>query len=334
MARVVLVTGAARTLGGRLAQHLVGHPDVAEVIGVDVIAPAEPLPGVRFIRTDIRSPAVAKVLIDAGVDTVAHMGVIATRRQAGGRVAMKEINVIGTMQLLAACQQAPLVSRLVVKSSASVYGCGPKDPAMFTEDMDPKHPPTSGWAKDCAEVEAYVRGFRRRRPDVCVTILRPANVIGPTIRTAMTEYFRMPLIPTLLGYDGRLQFLHEDDATAFATEAVVRELPGTFNLTGAGVLTLGQAVGRTGAPWVAVPTALLAGVGKRLPGGDQADFTREQVRLLTYGRVLDTELAARTFRHGPPRRTPEAFADFVVGNLGRPSRAVRPEGSVGEHPNG
>ncbi|MFM7146190.1 MAG: NAD-dependent epimerase/dehydratase family protein, partial [Actinomycetales bacterium] len=96
MARVVVVTGAARTIGGRLAQSLANNPEVAEVIGVDVIPPAEQLPGVRFIRTDIRSPAIAKVLLDAGVDTVAHMGVIATRRQAGGRVAMKEINVIGT----------------------------------------------------------------------------------------------------------------------------------------------------------------------------------------------------------------------------------------------
>jgi len=312
MARVVVVTGAARTIGGRLAQSLANNPAVAEVIGVDVIPPAEPLPGVRFIRTDIRSPAIAKVLLDAGVDTVAHMGVIATRRQAGGRVAMKEINVIGTMQLLAACQQTPTVTRLVVKSSASVYGCGPKDPAMFTEGMDPRHPPSSGWAKDCAEVEAYVRGFRRRRPDVCVTILRPANVIGPRITTAMTEYFQMPIIPTLLGYDGRLQFLHQDDAIDFAAEAVVRDISGTFNLAGGGVLTLMQAVRRTSNRWLPVPASLLASVGKRLPGGEQADFSREQVRLLTFGRVLDTERADSAFRHVPRYSTAAAFADFLA----------------------
>ncbi|MBU6278472.1 MAG: NAD-dependent epimerase/dehydratase family protein [Actinomycetales bacterium] len=312
MARVVAVTGAARTLGGRLAQALATHPEVTEVIGVDVIPPTEKLEGVRFIRTDIRSPAIAKVLLDSGVDTVAHMGVIATRRQAGGRVAMKEINVIGTMQLLAACQQTPSVTRLVVKSSASIYGCGPKDPAIFTEGMDPRHPPTSGWAKDCAEVEAYVRGFRRRRPEVCVTILRPANVIGPRIRTAMTEYFRMPVIPTLLGHDGRLQFLHEDDAIALASEAATRDLPGTFNLAGSGVLTLMQAVRRTRHQWLAVPSPMLTAVGKRLPGGDQADFSREQVRLLTYGRVLDTDRALQSFEYAPRYSTEEAFADFLA----------------------
>jgi UDP-glucose 4-epimerase len=225
---------------------------------------------------------------------------------------MKEINVIGTMQLLAAYQQTPTVTRLVVKSSASVYGCGPKDPAMFTEGMDPRHPPSSGWAKDCAEVEAYVRGFRRRRPDVCVTILRPANVIGPRITTAMTEYFQMPIIPTLLGYDGRLQFLHQDDAIDFAAEAVVRDISGTFNLAGGGVLTLMQAVRRTSNRWLPVPASLLASVGKRLPGGEQADFSREQVRLLTFGRVLDTERAGSAFRHVPRYSTAAAFADFLA----------------------
>ncbi len=103
---------------------------------------------------------------EAGVDTVVHMGVIATPKQAGGRSTMKEINVIGTMQLLAACQRTASVRSLVVKSTAAVYGSGAKDPAMFTEDMEPKHAPMSGWAKDSVEVETYVRGFARRRPDV------------------------------------------------------------------------------------------------------------------------------------------------------------------------
>ena len=94
---------------------------------------------------------------------------------------MKELNVIGTMQLLAACQQAPDLRKLVVKSSAAVYGASNRDPAMFTEGMNAKRQPTSGFAKDVTEVESYVRGFARRRPDVDVTTLRMANVIGPRI---------------------------------------------------------------------------------------------------------------------------------------------------------
>ena len=78
---------------------------------------------------------------------------------------MKDINVIGTMQLLGACQRVDSVRHVVVKSTAAVYGSGPRDPALITEDSSPRHPPTSGWAKDSMEVEEYVRGFARRRPD-------------------------------------------------------------------------------------------------------------------------------------------------------------------------
>lgn len=228
MGQVVLVTGVSRYLGGRMARILTEQPDVDRVIGVDVIPPVESIGGAEFVRADIRNPIIAKVIRAAKVDTVVHMGVIATPMQAGGRMSMKEINVIGTMQLLAACQKAPTLSRLVVKSSTGVYGAGPKDPALFTEEMAPKHPPRSGWAKDSVEVEGYVRGFARRRPDVTVSTLRFANFIGPNVVTPMTEFFSLPVIPTVLGYDARLQFVHEDDGLAAMLMAVTSEKPSAW----------------------------------------------------------------------------------------------------------
>ena len=120
MARVVLVTGVSRYLGGRMARLLTDDPDVERVIGVDVVTPTGDIGGADFVRADIRNPIIGKVISTAGVDTVVHMGVIATPKQAGGRSTMKEINVIGTMQLLAACQRTPSVRSLVVKSTAAV----------------------------------------------------------------------------------------------------------------------------------------------------------------------------------------------------------------------
>ena len=79
-----------------------------------------------------------------------------------------------------------------MKSSAAVYGSSPRDPAMFTEDMNPKTLPRTGFGKDSVEVEGYVRGFSRRRPDVEITMLRLANVVGPSIHTAITDYFSLP----------------------------------------------------------------------------------------------------------------------------------------------
>src|SRR6476469_6304192 len=177
--RVVLVTGVSRYLGGRLAAMLSADPSVERVIGVDVVPPTGDLGRTEFVRADIRNPIISKVIASAGGDTVVHMSVLAQPSSAGGRTVIKEVNVIGTMQLLAACQKARSVSTLVVKSSTTVYGASPKDPAMFTEDMEPVSLPRSGFAKDSVEVEGYVRGFARRRPDAAVTVLRFANLIGP-----------------------------------------------------------------------------------------------------------------------------------------------------------
>src|SRR5205807_2825066 len=139
---------------------------------------------------------IAKVITSAEVDTVVHMNVVATPLGAGGRTAMKEINVIGTMQLLAACQKATTLRRFVLKSTTAVYGSSPRDPALFTEDMEPRGLPRSGYAKDAVEVEGYVRGFGRRRPDVELTMLRFTNFIGPRIDSSLTRYFAMPAVPT------------------------------------------------------------------------------------------------------------------------------------------
>jgi hypothetical protein len=112
-------------------------PSIERVIGVDTVPPAPEQKRcsgrTEFVRADIRNPLIAKVIAQAEVDTVVHMNVIATPLGAGGRTAMKEINVIGTMQLLAACQKAPSMRKLVVKSTTAVYGSRPRDPALFTE---------------------------------------------------------------------------------------------------------------------------------------------------------------------------------------------------------
>ena len=230
MGRVVLVTGVSMDLGRRMARQLTALPDVDHVVGVDVLPPRGDIGTVSFVRADIRNPVIAKVIARENVDTVVHMSVIASPGTAGGRTSMKEQNVIGTMQLLAACQQAPSLRHLVVKSSTAFYGATNRDPAMFTEDMGPKQQARAGYAKDVAEVESYVRGFSRRRPDVTVTTLRAANVIGPLVNSPIVSYFRLPVIPTVLGFDARLQFLHEQDLMDVLIHAVRTDLPGTFNI--------------------------------------------------------------------------------------------------------
>lgn len=313
MGRVVLVTGVSRDLGRRFAREAAADPAIDRVIGVDVVPPRGDIGEMSFVRADIRNPVIAKVIAKEDVDTVVHMSVIATPGSAGGRGTMKELNVIGTMQLLAACQRAPGLEHLVVKSTGTVYGASSRDPAMFTEDMHPKKLPRSGYAKDVYEIEGYVRGFARRRPDVRVTMLRCANVIGPHVSSPMTSYFKLPVIPRVLGFDPRLQFLHQDDLFGVLKHSVTHEQQGTFNVAGDGVMLLSQAVRMLGKPSLPLPSPAVGGLGQALRSTRMLDFSPEQLAVLTFGRGMDTTRMRSELGFEPTYTTLEAFTDFAHG---------------------
>lgn len=319
---VVLVTGVSRFIGAHLAARLAADPSIDRVIGVDTLPPSrELLRGMgraEFIRADIRNPLIAKVITSAEVDTVLHTSLSSNPGASGGRVAMKEMNVIGTMQLLAACQRSPRIRRLVLKSTTAVYGSSPRDPAIFTEAMTPKALPAGGYAKDAAEIEGYVRGFGRRRPDVSVAVLRFANFVGPRVDTAMTRYFSSPVVPTVLGYDARMQLLHSEDALAVLEQAARKDLPGTFNVGASGVLMLSQAIRRAGRLQVSLPDSVVGPVSRLFRSTRLLDFTSEQMRFLNFGRVVDTDKLRDTFGFTPRWTTTQAFDDFVQGRQLRP----------------
>ena len=311
MGRVALVTGVSRDLGRRFARCLAATDGIDRVIGVDVVPPRGDVGAMSFIRADIRTPVIAKVIAKEDVDTVVHMSVIATPGSAGGRGTMKELNVIGTMQLLAACQKAPSVQHLVVKSTSTVYGASSRDPAMFTEEMGPRRNPRSGFSKDAAEIEGYVRGFARRRPDVRVTMLRLANVVGPHVVSPMASYFRLPVVPTVLGYDARMQFVHQDDLDRVLRHAVLADIPGTFNIAGDGFLMLSQALRRLQRATVPLPGFAVGQLGSVLRQARLADFSPEQLSFLTFGRGIDTTRMRTELGFEPEYTTAAAFADFA-----------------------
>jgi len=313
---VVLVTGVSRYLGGHLAARLAANPSIERVLGVDTAPPGPDLRsrmgGVEFVRADIRNPLIAKVVARAEVDTVVHAALSPDPSGTWGSAA-KEMNVLGTMQLLAACQKAPSVRRVVLESTTAVYGASPLDPALFDETMTPNDLPTSGYARDATEIEGYLRGFARRRPDVAATVLRFASLVGPRIDTVVTRYFALPVVPTVLGYDARLQLLHEEDALAVLERALAHDLPEVVNVAADGVLLLSQAIRRAGRVPLPVPPPAVGVVGRALAVARIASFSPEQLRLLDFGRVVDTTRLRTEFGFTPRWTTTQAFDDFVRG---------------------
>jgi UDP-glucose 4-epimerase len=318
-----MITGISRHLAGRLAQLLEADPEIESIVGVDVEEPEVDLERTEFVHADIRNPLIAKVLERSEVDTLVHLNIIARPTRVGGRSAMKEINVIGSLQLLAACQRAPALRRVIVKSTTAVYGADPKDPALFTEGLAFGATPAKGYAKDAVEIEQYARDFGRRRPDVALTVLRFANFMGSQIETPLTRYFSSPVVPTAMGYDPRIQFVHEDDAVEVLYRATHDDHPGIFNVAGDGVLLLSQAIricGKVPLPVILPLTSPLAAAFRRLR---VVDFPADQVRFLIYGRVADNERLKCEFGYTPAYTSRAALEEFVAGN--RTRRLMTPE---------
>jgi UDP-glucose 4-epimerase len=154
---------------------------------------------------------IRRIVKAAEIDTVIDTRLVVDSTVTSPRLA-HENNVIGTLNILAACvgPDSP-VRKLVFKSSAHYYGSERDDPAFFTEDMRRAHPPATPIERGIVEAEASVSDFKEKNRDVVVTVLRFSNVLGPEIRTGHSRLFSLPVVPTILGFDPRYQFIHADD---------------------------------------------------------------------------------------------------------------------------
>jgi UDP-glucose 4-epimerase len=311
----VLITGVARFWGSELAQRLETNPDIEQIVGIDVREPTSDLQRTDFVRADIRHSLVGKLVRALGIDTVVHTNLIVDPRRTSPRVA-HETNVIGTMNLLAACSGADSpVRKLVVKSSTAIYGSEPDDPSFWSEDMTRRTPPGDAFSRDIVEVETYVRDFALRRSDATVTVLRMANVLGPLLQTPFQALFTLPVVPTVLGFDPRLQFLHEEDANEALCRATIEEHPGVYNVAGSGIVILSQAIrimGKRSAPLLLpVGGSLATATLKRL---GIIDWPPHLLRLIQFGRVADIRRLREEFGFEPRYTSRETVEDFARGH--------------------
>lgn len=308
--RRVLITGVSRFLGLRLAKRLEGDPNIEHIVGVDLDEPPIPIRGLEFVRADIRNPLIARVLEATKVDTLVHTNIASSQRRFGGRSQMKENNVIGTMQLLAAAQRAQHVRKVIVKSSTAVYGSAAANPSILSEDHAHRRVDLAGYAKDCADAETNARDFGRRRPDVDLSILRFQNVIGPTIETNLSQYLSLPIVPTALGFDPRLQLVHESDAVEALRLALTRDARGIFNIAADGIVYLSQALRLLGQVQLPLFQPMAQSVASIIHHLGIVDFPLDQLRLLLFGRVVDVSRARRTLGFAPRFTSSACIEEF------------------------
>ena len=236
--RRVLITGIGNSVGACLARTLESDPDFEYVAGLDTRKPAVELDTTDVIEADIRNPVIARLIPQAEVDTVVHNQIV---RQPGAGMSARQahdINVIGSLQLLSACEQSDSIRTIVIRGSAGIYGAEPQAPQFFDERMTRLYPLRSRFQRDVSEIETYFETFSRRRPNVVCTMLRYQPSIGPTFSSQITRYLSLPVLPTYLGFDPRLQFIHDDDAVDALVAAVKNPVRGAVNVAAPGTIGL------------------------------------------------------------------------------------------------
>ena len=301
VARRVLLTGLSTYWGGRLARALESNPAIEAIIGVDSREPTRELERTEYVKVGVEHALIEKIVRAANIDTVIDTRMIVdSARGTDGRKpsSVHENNVIGTLNILAACSATGSpVRRLIFKSSAHWYGCAQEDPAFFTEEMSRSHPPKTLIEQDEVEAEAAVADFRIRQSEVAVTVLRFVNVLGSEVNTSHIRLLAMPLVPMIAGFDPRYQFVDEVDVVHALEHAIANEIPGVFNIAADGVLTLSETISLLGKkPLPVLPpvgTGLATSVLRRMG----LSVPEEMLGQLRFGRGLDNRRFKATGFH-------------------------------------
>ena len=293
----VLVTGLSTYWGGRLAQELEQDTDVETIVGIDRTPPKVELERTEFVQVADAHSLIKRIVEGAEIDTVIDTRMVVDSTVTSPRRA-HENNVIGTMNIIAACSGADSpVRRFVFKSSAHYYGAEQDDPAFFTEEMERPHPPRTRIEKDIVEAEQIVADFAHSAGDVQVCVLRFANGLGGGMRTAYTHLLRLPAVPAILGFDPRWQFIDEDDIVGLLAHAARSEMEGVFNAAADGVLALSEIADLVGRPLAPLlpPWGTATAAAALRPLG--IDIPPELLQHLRYGRGLDNrKLKASGYR--------------------------------------
>src|SRR5437667_6438289 len=310
--RRVLFTGVGRWWGALVVQRLVEDPDVAEVIAIDIREPRYDLGRADYLKLDIRHSLIGKLVRSVGVDTVVHT---LTRIDSFDMDPSRahEMNVIGTLNLLAGCAGADSpVRRFVIKSSGHVYGSRFDLPSGIREDHRLDSNSRHQFVRDIVEVESYVSDFAVRNPSITILALRFSNSLNPQEPQPLARYLDLEVVPTVIGYDPPIQLIHRDDCIAAMVLATKRGPGGAYNIAAPGAEPLSSlldSAGKLHAPLLPPLGLGLAALAFRQSG--IAFLSPQLLDLLRWGRTLSTAKAARELGFRAARDSRSAFEDFI-----------------------
>ena len=307
------ITGLDTFVGSRVAERLLGSQMPPRIVGLDLGVPRRLEGRIRFHRVDLTEPTadtlVAEILEKERCDTVLHAAFF--NESYADVEYSHELEVIGSIHIMNAAAAAG-VGKLIVMSTAQVYGPHSDNPNFLSEDHRLRPHPEAHAIQDRGEVEGLLRLFAERHPDMVVTSLRPCWVMGPSYRSPATRHFAPPRVTTLLGFDPLVQFLHEEDLLDAIEQALACDARGAFNLAGDGALPVSMLIHLAGKKTLPLPHGFLYRWGYFSMVQRTGDPPAAFYDYLRFPWMVDTERAREQLEFQPEYSTKEAWMSFVV----------------------
>ncbi len=303
--RTVLVTGIAGNLGRGVAKLL--HTET-QVVGVD----RRPFPGrpkdIAHHRVDLRKAKVEEAFRQRRPEALVHMGIVHDPRVP--RSEAHSFNVVGTHKILDLCVRHG-VKKVVVLSSANVYGPRPDNSNFLPEESPLMAAERFSEIRDLIELDMYAQSFMWKHPEIETVILRPVNIVGPTVKNAPSNYLRLDTPLTVLGFDPMVQLIHEDDVCRALVLALRPGLRGIFNVTGPGEVPLSAVLRELGRHAIPVPHLLVRPLVRRAFEARLSSFPPEEVDHIQYLCIVDGSRFAREAGWTPARSMRETIRSVL-----------------------
>ena len=255
----IAITGSSGLYGRSLIAEIRRRLPEARILGIDLRS-ADGDPPDEFHQGDIAAPRQAEAVCCFGPDTLVHLAyAVQPGRDAA---ALRATNVDGTRAVLdvAAAVQP---RRLLVASSATIYGAWPDNPPACDETTPIR--PLAGYYYSAHKglVERMVRAFAEASPQAAVSWTRPAIVVGRGVHNFLADYFLgVPFVCLPDGRDTPLQFVHRDDLARATLAILLASARGPFNVAPEDAMTHREIARALGVPAVPMPYAVMAGIGR------------------------------------------------------------------------
>lgn len=216
-----------------------------------------------------------------------------------------DFQVIGAMNILLASEMAG-IHKIILSSTTDVYGAIPENPSFLTEEHTLNGWIHSKFLRDKINVENQFLRLQQRFKKSCVTILRPCTILGPNVKSFKSIFLKQPAVPTVLGFDPLVQFVHISDVIRAFQIVIKKDIRGIFNIIGDGVLPLSRALTFAGKTNFPIPSTLLKVAGDILWHFDVKMASSGHIGFLKYQCVADGDKAKNIMKFTPKYTSKEA----------------------------